>query len=1504
MMRCRRLADPSLQYSMRPDAIVVVVLWVLVAGSMCAGQSSPTTDDEFRNTTAIATTARAAPTTRAPSTRAPTPAPPTPVPTTPAPLMPIGDFVTAVGRIESAAIISRSQKEQRTVTLDCSKTKQLRWSSTGCRLQNAIFLKSDSSWPTGFNARYTNLFDPASIRCTATEISLSLNFDPFYDVPSGGDVISVYLSPAVAIGETVPWDPRDPNSRVTFIITESKAYESQVPPSVRWAAEISSTTALLPTAALLRKPVLAALVPRLQFLRSLAVCEFSFKYNLGRIQYPLQLPFGSSAFQYFIPVSPLNFALFVFVVVVDCAVFFAWARFKARTIERNLQLLPPGTREQARKRMEAGELVASVAQASGRGADRTNEDFYVLKVPAALPDPTAVSVTNALADGNNREEAKASGEAAADDPLSPKKAARLLAEAEDKVARTVQQRQLERDASGEANARKPYDAAVAPPAEAPPLPGDEQAKAELAKEAAEKKRPEEEERLANRTPDEVDRDLAAAETNPAKRAFIQFRRLRRRVTTFVATRFTILVHFLNFLGSGRLPSPWWFLLFLWAEPVVQSVLVVLWNLNDNIIVQLLLGVSLVPWTFLLIWIIRVLLIGFPMRFWDEDERLVLEESALRRAQRLEMRAEAAKEAARLADERVKAAEAAAEAKKAKADAEKLKEDEAKRVKSDANVEAAEEANADGAPQGDVRPTDAGDSVTAGSKPVTTSITDDPTTSDAQAPSPTSIEGHATEDEPKKADGGSTTPPDVAPIVNSFPKLPPRLFPKKTMFQFLMLGYGQWITTFTEPDRVDLEAKRKARRLAELQAEHEADVAEKRAKEEAEAERKRVEAEKVLADAEAKKNEAGGEGTEATAATKPRLTAEELAKTDEPTVDGAATNVKKDDDEDAGSVITHISDSQHRAKPVYTLCQPLDGPTLPSPEDAARCAIFARAYGDLFRTYRPMRHWFAIIELAVSILFGVLESVRTTLGCEVIAGPAMGLCLVYLVLLIVLRPGVAPADNILFTFAAAVQLWCCLFYLVFSLEPGFPELEATGTWVLNLLEFGMLLYLVSQAKLHIEPVIGWFARNARAWEARFPWTQGAPLGGPIGKLIAGVLAAKQQVVTAFEDRKARARLLRENALLERREAEKAAKEKAIADEAAKRRDRLVLDGTNLEMSLLRFAAPVGGSAGPGTTAIGPAAADDALSKPSAFVQNAGTDGTASRAAVRPLRGVADSRAQSDDEVSLLLRAGDASSDATTSGTATLPRGSRRGNTTAGASSSYNSREDESSDNDSAFSCSDSQCTCHLHSSESTERDGASSSEEVGPSHSARHRHHHHPSPRDRIRQTGGGVTSGDADASSSDHGSDCSCATLQFQDERGNLLTLRDVAARLREWQRRRNMPNINADLLPMPVEDLRQLIHDAGVDARRQDEALVTLLLELKANAGAATHPLATAEIGVAPPSAVVANAAANGNSKTQNGTSVADPPRPPVLSLHDLKTMDEFECFYHRRPRACCVVM
>jgi hypothetical protein len=1403
----------------------VLTVAMLLIGVTVATETATTVDRTTTTTTTAAPstmTTVAAPTT----TRVPV--------TTPAPKRLVADHITVLANLQSAAIISRTPKEQRRVVLDVSRSEDLRWSSGGCRMQNAIFLKSSSSNKGGFNDRYSTLFDATTVTCTAMELTFYLNFDPFYKVPPGGDVISIDLSPVAAIGEEFPWPEgtlESSSGGLSFTIAESTPYVSQVPKDVRWGAEISSTTALLPVAVLLRQPMIASIIPRIQFFRTLSTCEFEFKYNLGRIQYPLQLPFGDSAFQYFIPVSPLNLAVFLFIVFVDCIIFFAWSRFTARTTDRNLNLLPASMREVARAQLAAdGKLVgdATATKYPGITDERRDSDFYVLKTLAST-DPAVVATKVSSSSGGDP--AVTATATAAGRDMSAKKQARLERDAEEKALRAVEQRRADRAVAaakyGDDPSRRPYDAPEPNPDEPPPLPGGEQAKreAEAAEEAA--RRTAEEERLKNRTPDEIDRDLAAEATSSFVKAKINFRRARRRIVSFFLTRFAIALVFVRFLGAGRLPSPWWWMLFLWAQAVSQSVLVVVWNMTDNLMVQMLLAVSLLPWAFFLVWIVRVLLVGFPMRFWDEDVALIDEESQMRAEKRKELaartkrRAQFGKQMAQHTPP-IEAAAAAAAVKEPQST-----------TPADASATAAQPLQADAQPLG-LDANGSGDTPTKSS--TAGAVTAVAASNPAEAINEDTAKKDSGDEQLLNPERSSTGLPDETDA------LPPRTFLPKGRLRELMQGYGRWITVFAAPDRMDFDAKRKERRLAEMQAEQAAWVVQQEAEKTEQAKR----LDKAAADA---KTEAEKKAEEELSKGDDMPPPPEVVKPDDPS--NAADN------EDADSVITHISESQHRGKPTFALCQPLDGPTLPSPEDAAKCAEFERAYGDLFRIYKPFRHWFAIVELVVSMGFGILESVRTEQGCIVIAAPSLGLGIVYLALLVALRPAIAPADNVLFIAFAAVQVWCALFYMVFTLESGLVELEYTGTVVLNIVEFIAPIYTLLQLLYHWEFVSEWIERNKAAWFSRYPWLRESPLANPTRHVQQSIRGLKERVVKAVEAR----RLAHAEAAKAKKAAAETAKTAARAASALKATAAKPRDPTILAAGLLANAAPIGG----------PLVNDnDVMVKPKGR--------------------------ESDDEISVLMnvhRTGSESSFSSGTTFSTTTRSSQDGTGAESKSARVSNRSalntantsDHPSDggpDDSGTSCSDSRCSCRQHGGDShgsqcscgrsTDRDGTGSTSSAEESSST--------------------STASTSDAASTV----ASAATLQFQDECGNLLTLREVADRLRQWQRRKLMPNVRPDLLPLPLEELRLMVRNAGVAAAEEDMVLLNLVSELQANTYGASDDanapaLANMEAGALLPPGL-APPVKQGEERR---------PLPP--SFQDDANLDAFEAFFGRRPRPCCCV-
>ena len=142
--------------------------------------------------------------------------------------------------------------------------------------------------------------------------------------------------------------------------------------------------------------------------------------------------------------------------------------------------------------------------------------------------------------------------------------------------------------------------------------------------------------------------------------------------------------------------------------------------------------------------------------------------------------------------------------------------------------------------------------------------------------------------------------------------------------------------------------------------------------------------------------------------------------------------------------------------------------------------------------------------------------------------------------------------------------------------------------------------------------------------------------------------------------------------------------------------------------------------------------------------------------------------------------------------------------------------------------------------------------------------------------------------------------MQFQDENGHYLTIKEVADLIRRWQRRTNMPNVNPDLLPIPIEDLKEMIRAGGIEAEQVDRVAVDLVAELHANANAMF------EDGDHAPASMGARLRG-----LEEGAATKSAPLNPVAArrllpppeLRNGAACSAFEEFFGRRPTACCIV-
>lgn len=93
-------------------------------------------------------------------------------------------------------------------------------------------------------------------------------------------------------------------------------------------------------------------------------------------------------------------------------------------------------------------------------------------------------------------------------------------------------------------------------------------------------------------------------------------------------------------------------------------------------------------------------------------------------------------------------------------------------------------------------------------------------------------------------------------------------------------------------------------------------------------------------------------------------------------------------------------------------------------------LYCRKFGPLFHWFIPSRQWYLLVELGLSITYGLLEAVRTDRGCLPIAGVALVINFVHLMTLLLCRPFIAPIDQLLMPTVAALSVGANVFHIVF------------------------------------------------------------------------------------------------------------------------------------------------------------------------------------------------------------------------------------------------------------------------------------------------------------------------------------------------------------------------------------------------------------------------------------------------------------------------------------------
>ena len=116
--------------------------------------------------------------------------------------------VVVVSNMESRYITTSVGAELRTVIL-MSVDASVRWKTGYCRNAGMITMLSLFNNPRGFNERKSSIFVAEAILCSSINISIQLQFDPFYRVPPDGDRIVVTIDPSLTTSGTLSLNDGD-----------------------------------------------------------------------------------------------------------------------------------------------------------------------------------------------------------------------------------------------------------------------------------------------------------------------------------------------------------------------------------------------------------------------------------------------------------------------------------------------------------------------------------------------------------------------------------------------------------------------------------------------------------------------------------------------------------------------------------------------------------------------------------------------------------------------------------------------------------------------------------------------------------------------------------------------------------------------------------------------------------------------------------------------------------------------------------------------------------------------------------------------------------------------------------------------------------------------------------------------------------------------------------------------------------------------------------------------
>lgn len=96
-------------------------------------------------------------------------------------------------------------------------------------------------------------------------------------------------------------------------------------------------------------------------------------------------------------------------------------------------------------------------------------------------------------------------------------------------------------------------------------------------------------------------------------------------------------------------------------------------------------------------------------------------------------------------------------------------------------------------------------------------------------------------------------------------------------------------------------------------------------------------------------------------------------------------------------------------------------------------VYRKRLGPIFLKFRGDREWFLLIEVIVSVVFGLLEAVRSSEGCVPIAGTSLGVSAIYFGAIILLRPYNFTVDFLYFLFGSFTLTASSALLLVFHLD---------------------------------------------------------------------------------------------------------------------------------------------------------------------------------------------------------------------------------------------------------------------------------------------------------------------------------------------------------------------------------------------------------------------------------------------------------------------------------------